>query len=101
MSRSVDELWLECVNFRYVCLLLGGQVKLFHGAFPPTGTGRATFHRREVDKVLCVRVCVRISYTPRRTFTHRGAGEFMEDFCGSVNATRVFLRPGARFLKEN
>lgn len=48
---------------------------------------------------LCV--CVRISYTPRRTFTHRGAGEFMENFCGSVNATRVFLRPGARFFKEN
>lgn len=39
---------------------------------------------------MCVCVCVRVSYTPRRTFTHRGAGEFMEDFCGSVNATRIF-----------
>lgn len=69
MSRSVDELWLECVNFRYVCLLLGGQVELFHGAFPPTGTGRATFHRREVDKVLCVRVLGLVTHlaAPSRT----------------------------------
>lgn len=60
--------WNVSTSGMFVCSW-GGQVELFHGAFPPTGTGRATFHRREVDKVLCVRVLGLVTHlaAPSRT----------------------------------
>lgn len=92
-------MWMSCgwnvsTSGMFVCSW-GGKLNFFMALSHRLAPEEQHFTDERWTK-LCVCVFGRISYTPRRTFTHRGAGEFMEDFCGSVNATRVFFYVLAR-----